>query len=164
MKIIIYTNKNLASYLARGWSEEKLISGKVSTLDSRRFVLDGLNPDDTILILKQKIEDAEGIPVEKQQIRKLKKVLYNEDTLSQHWVADGATLLLLVDGEGSITEAKQEEEQTPAVLSTRIREPTTPTKVITIEPQDEEKLKEDASKTSNWWDNSRTSGPQNKKS
>ncbi len=69
MKLNIYTDKNLGKYLLQGWNEEKLISGKIKTLTGKMFYLDDVNENATILEIKQKIEDLEGIPVDKQELR-----------------------------------------------------------------------------------------------
>ncbi len=69
MKLNIYTDKNLGKYLLQGWNEEKLISGKIKTLTGKMFHLDDVNEKATILEIKQKIEDLEGIPVDKQELR-----------------------------------------------------------------------------------------------
>ncbi len=61
MIVNIFTDNNLYDYVTRGWSEEKLISGKIKTLSSRTFTITGLQESSTILEIKRKIEDSEGM-------------------------------------------------------------------------------------------------------
>jgi hypothetical protein len=61
MKVNIYTDKNLMSYLAKGWSEDKLVAGKIKTLTGRTFSVDGVEDNWTIFQLKRALEDQEGI-------------------------------------------------------------------------------------------------------
>jgi len=70
MKINIFTDKNLASYIVRGWSEDKLVSGKIKTLTGRTFPISDVGEHDSVMMVKQKIEDQEGIPVSKQTLKK----------------------------------------------------------------------------------------------
>ena len=65
-QINIFTDKNLWKNLLNGWSEEKLIEGKIKTLTSRTFPLQVL-PTDTGLQLKRKIQDLEGILLQIQR-------------------------------------------------------------------------------------------------
>jgi hypothetical protein len=175
MRLFLFTDKNLYHHLLRGWSEEKLISGKIQTLTGRRIELH-VNRTDTIYSVKQKIEDQEGIPIEKQELRKLKKKLEDDKTLEYYFIFEGDTLLLFVEGEWadlkgtlhsncllsiSCFKVPQKEEEEPTVLSTKIRAPTEQTQVITIAPE------EGAEKQDNkqWWESSSvfTSGPQKPK-
>lgn len=61
MKVNIFTDKNLYSYLIKGWSEEKLVSGQIKTLTGRTFSIEGIEEKDSVKTLKHKIEDQEGI-------------------------------------------------------------------------------------------------------
>ncbi len=56
MKVQIFTDRNLFKNILNGWSEEKMIQGKIKTLTGRTFVVEQLDENDTILKIKQKIE------------------------------------------------------------------------------------------------------------
>ena len=61
MKVNIYTDKNLMSYLAKGWSEDKLVEGKIKTLTGRTFSVEGVEDNWSILQIKHTLEDKEGM-------------------------------------------------------------------------------------------------------
>lgn len=60
MKINVYTDKNLLAYLAKGWSEDKLISGKIKTLTGRTISIKNVEDSWNVFDLKRAIEDKEG--------------------------------------------------------------------------------------------------------
>lgn len=60
----------------------KTISGKVVSF--------GVDPMETVERLKQRIEDREEVPVEKQKLRFLGALLENERTLAEYNIQEGS--------------------------------------------------------------------------
>lgn len=60
MRVNIYTDKNLMSYLAKGWSEDKLVQGKIKTLTGKTYYIEDVEENWTILQIKRALEDKEG--------------------------------------------------------------------------------------------------------
>jgi len=155
MRILLFTDKNLSLYLAKGWSEEKLVTGKIKTLSSKTFSVE-LHPSNTILDLKKKIEDTQGIPIEKQDIRKGKTKLKDDMKLEHYFIRDGTTLLLLVEGDGDLN--FQIDDELPTSESTKLRHHPVVSKTIVIDPEEEKNEKEKET-NQHWWEGSGTSGP-----
>ena len=70
---------------------------------------------DPITILKQAIQDSEGVPVHQQQLQYAGTLLRDNDrTLSDYWVESGAELhMVLMESGGSDKKAKAKAEPAP---------------------------------------------------
>lgn len=137
MKIFLFTDQNLPKYLSSGWNEELFLQGKVSTLTGRTIEIQNVDEKTTIKELKLLVETKEGIPIERQEIRKGKKILEDNKTLYECWIVDGTKLLLIVEGEVGNYQLKKEEEQ-PETLSTKLKKREEITKTIVLTPDSEE--------------------------
>lgn len=147
---------HLAIYLAKGWDEEKLISGQIKTLTAKTLKIQIPNIHQTIKQLKHKIEDQYGIPVEKQTLMKIGKTkLKDEKTLDDYFIKSGQTLMLVVEGELPKTMNRELDKDQSLFLKERPE----PTKVITVTEEEAAKQKKEE-----WWkEKGMMSGPMGKK-
>lgn len=162
MKIKIFADNQLHQHIIRGWSIEKLISGQIKTLTGKTITLE-VDPQDTILKVKQKIEDAEGIEIKDQELRKGTKILQDSETLYDAFVMEDSTLLLVLPVDTTFNNYQKDEDQ-PSVMSTKLKGPTIHTKTITLDPEEQQsnnKYQENQQNTKKpWWDNKvMSSGP-----
>jgi hypothetical protein len=160
VKIKIFTDRNLIKIVSQGWDLDRLVSGKIGTLTGRNFYIN--LPNDTglyttIKVCKGLIEDQEGIPIQKQEIRKGSKKLDDEKTLRHYLVNETDTLLLLVatDDYDKYLFHPQEEES----IGMKVKMKPQVTQTLTIDEETASKLPKN---DGNWWNGtSMLSGPQN---
>eukprot|EP00026_Physarum_polycephalum_P018046 Phypoly_transcript_19483.p1 GENE.Phypoly_transcript_19483~~Phypoly_transcript_19483.p1 ORF type:complete len:218 (+),score=58.17 Phypoly_transcript_19483:88-654(+) len=155
MRVNIYTDKNLMAYLAKGWSEDKLVQGKIKTLTGRTMFVEGVEDAWTILQLKRAIEDKEGIPVEKQTLKRGKQLLEDKQLVGNSFLKDGTTLLMFIEGEGV--------DFTPPSDSTgglKTKERREGSKVVVVDPTEVDKEEEE--NKGDWWEKSQMSGPKSR--
>ena len=79
--LTVFANPQILSLLGQGWTYREIL--RVNTLSSRRVHVENLSPRDTVLTLKQRLEDIEGVPVSDQELRRVN--------------LDGATELIMRD-------------------------------------------------------------------
>jgi hypothetical protein len=145
IKIQIFTDRNLRVTLARGWSEDLLIKGKIATLTGRRFTVE-VPPDCTIAYLKKVIEDVTGIQQENQELRKGKTSLKDERTLDHYFIRENMTLLLINNGDPVLPTGAAIQEEGDYQ---KIKERPKPTETIVLsEEKDAKKLNSD---NREWW-------------
>jgi len=110
--------------------------------------------------VKQKIEDAEGIELKDQELRKGTKILQDSETLYDEFVMEDSTLLLVLPVDTTFNDYQKDEEQ-PSIMSTKLKGPTIHTKTITLDPEEQQSNNKDQENTKkSWWDNKvMSSGP-----
>jgi hypothetical protein len=79
--LTVFANPQVLSLLGQGWTYREIL--RVNTLSSRRVRVDKLSPRQTVLSLKRRLEDMEGVAVEEQELRRVN--------------LDGATELIMRD-------------------------------------------------------------------
>lgn len=168
-KLSIFYDKHLYRHLLHGWSEEKIIQGKIHTLTGKTFVLEtgandftrDLSSSSTILEVKKMLEDMEGLDHSKMELRKGKKTLKDEETLESAFVFSGNTLLLMTEQSSEFE--KKEADERPDYMSTKIRMAPVISKTILLDPEEEKKKTEkEGAQEKSWWEGS-SSGPASSK-
>ena len=66
--LTVFANPQVLSLLGQGWTYREIL--RVNTLSSRRVRVDKLSPRQTVLSLKRRLEDMEGVAVEEQELRR----------------------------------------------------------------------------------------------
>lgn len=159
ISIKIFTDRNLIKIVSQGWDLDRLVKGKIGTLTGRTFSIKlpletGLNT--TISALKGLIEDQEGIPIEKQEIRKGSKKLEDDQTLRHYLVDKDITLLLLAstdDYDKYLFHPSVEESN-----GMKVKMKPQVTQTLTVDEETAKKM----STNEDWWkSSSMLSGPQN---
>ena len=101
MRVKIFTDKNLHRHLAKGWSLQALVDGKVSTLTARTLEVE-CPADGTARSVKKALEDAEGWRIEDQILKTVyDQVMNDTDKLSDHGVTPTSSsrpLILIMSG------------------------------------------------------------------
>ncbi|KAL0487518.1 hypothetical protein AKO1_008646 [Acrasis kona] len=98
-KVKLFTDRNLIKIISQGWDLDRLVQGKIGTLSGKTFEItlpEDIGYNVTIKDLKALIEDQEGIPIEKQEIRKGSKQLDQDKPLKHFIINEGDTLLLII--------------------------------------------------------------------
>lgn len=105
--LTVFANPQILSLLGQGWSYREIL--RVNTLSSRRVRVEGLSPRDTVLTLKQKLEDIEGVPVEVQELRRVnldgatEAIMRDEQQLHQTGVRSGDTVFWVNAKDGDVS-------------------------------------------------------------
>ena len=82
--LTVFANPQVLSLLGAGWTYREIL--RVNTLSSRRVKL-SVSPQDTVLAIKRRLEDQEGVPVEDQELRRV-----NADGVTETVMRDEQTL------------------------------------------------------------------------
>eukprot|EP01047_Picozoa_sp_COSAG01_P064847 COSAG01_NODE_8653_length_2707_cov_2.049847_3_plen_326_part_00 len=104
-QITLYSNPQLLSLLGQGWTYASLL--RVNTLSSRRIQM-VVRPADTVLSVKQRLEDSTGTPIEQQELRRVnmdgatESTLADAATMQESGVVAGTTLFWVTSADGDI--------------------------------------------------------------
>lgn len=108
--LTVFANPQVLSLLGAGWTYREIL--RVNTLSSRRVKL-SVSPQDTVLAIKRRLEDQEGVPVEDQELRRVnadgatETVMRDEQTLRSTGAHSGETVFWVnaKDGDASLFSA-----------------------------------------------------------
>jgi len=131
-----------------------LIKGKIATLTGRRFTVNVPSSQCSVRELKEMIEDAEGIKIEDQELRRGKTILKDERTLDDYWVRPGSTLLLINTSEHMLIPSLSMMEEGDGL---KAREKPKPTETLVLDEEEAKKLNPN---NKEWWERDNVlSGP-----
>ena len=94
--LTVFANPQILSLLGQGWTYREIL--RVNTLSSRRVRVEGLSARDTVLTLKRRLEDKEGVPVEDQELRRVNMdgatevIMRDDQQLHETGVRSGDTI------------------------------------------------------------------------